>query len=85
MEIVDRHGLALALIAPSELAEEPWTRTDQPIDVVRLLTERVAEQAQGLLADVAMLAAAFGWSEGDVLAMSPARQRAYLGLARARV
>lgn len=37
MEIVDRHGLALALIAPSELAGEPWTRTDQPIDVVRLL------------------------------------------------
>ncbi|MBE4737361.1 MULTISPECIES: GNAT family N-acetyltransferase [Streptomyces] len=37
MEIVDRHGLALALIAPAELAEEPWTRTDQPIDVVRLL------------------------------------------------
>ncbi|MEV6384969.1 GNAT family N-acetyltransferase [Streptomyces sp. NPDC051773] len=37
MEIVDRHGLALALIAPSELVEEPWTRTDQPIDVVRLL------------------------------------------------
>jgi hypothetical protein len=55
------------------------------VDVVRLLTERVTEQAQGLLADVAMLAAAFGWSEGDVLAMSPARLRVYLGLARARV
>ncbi len=55
------------------------------VDVVRLLTERVTEQAQGLLADVAVLATAFGWSERDALAMSPARLRAYLGLARARV
>ena len=55
------------------------------VDVVRLLTERVTEQAHGLLADVATLAAAFGWSERDVLAMSPARLRAYLGLAAARV
>lgn len=55
------------------------------VDVIRLLTEQVTEQGLGLLADVAMLAAAFGWSEQDVLAMSPARVRAYLGLARARV
>lgn len=55
------------------------------VDVVRLLTERVTEQAQGLLADVALLATAFGWSERDVLAMSPARLRAYLRIARARV
>ncbi|MDX2759976.1 GNAT family N-acetyltransferase [Streptomyces europaeiscabiei] len=36
MEIVDRYGLALALIEPSDLAGEPWTRSDQHIDVVRL-------------------------------------------------
>jgi hypothetical protein len=55
------------------------------VDVVRLLTERVTEQAQAVLTDVATLAVAFGWSEQEVLALSPARFRAYLGLARARV
>ncbi|MGW5363820.1 hypothetical protein [Actinopolymorpha pittospori] len=55
------------------------------VDVVRLVTERVTEQAQAVLADVAVLAAVFGWSEREVLEMSPARLRVYLGLARTRV
>jgi len=37
---------------------------------------------QDLLGDVAELAAAFGWSESEVLALSEARRRAYLDLAR---
>ncbi|GAA1857198.1 hypothetical protein [Myceligenerans crystallogenes] len=53
------------------------------VDVVRLLAERVTEQASALLADVAELAGAFGWSEDEILAMSPWRRRAYLGLTRA--
>ncbi|MEO3752406.1 GNAT family N-acetyltransferase [Streptomyces sp. B6B3] len=36
MEIVDRFGLRLALIEPAELDREPWTRTDRPLDVVRM-------------------------------------------------
>ncbi len=55
------------------------------VDVVRLLTERMTEEAQAVLTDVATLAVAFGWSEREVLALSPARLQAYLGLARARV
>jgi hypothetical protein len=44
----------------------------------------VTEQAHAVLTDVATLAVAFGWSEQEVLALSPARFRAYLGLVRAR-
>jgi hypothetical protein len=53
------------------------------VDVVGLLTERVAEEARAVLSDVAVLAAAFGWSEQEVLALSPSRVDAYLGLVRA--
>lgn len=54
------------------------------VDVVELFTERVAEEARAVLADVAVLAAAFGWTEREVLALSSARRQAYLGLVRAR-
>lgn len=36
MEVVDRYGLALALIEPKELVEEPWRSADRHIDVVRM-------------------------------------------------
>lgn len=36
MEIVDRHGLRLALIGPGELAGEPWLLAEGTIDVVRM-------------------------------------------------
>lgn len=54
------------------------------VDAVGLLTERVAEEARDVLADVATLAAAFGWSEREVLALPPARWHAYLRLVRAQ-
>ncbi|KQR15992.1 hypothetical protein [Cellulomonas sp. Leaf334] len=53
------------------------------VDVVDLLTDQVTEQARTLLADVAELAAAYGWSQDAVLAMTPVRRRAYLDLVRA--
>jgi len=52
------------------------------VDVVDLLTERVTEQARALLIEIAELAAAYGWSQESVLAMSPVRRRAYLDLVR---
>ncbi|HET6856789.1 MAG TPA: hypothetical protein VFH94_06815 [Streptomyces sp.] len=52
-----------------------------PVDAAGLLWDRVAVAAPGLLAEVAALATAFGWREADVLALSPLRRRAYLGLA----
>lgn len=50
------------------------------VDVVALLTDHLADQARVLLADVAELAAAYGWSEADILALPAPRRRAYLEL-----
>jgi hypothetical protein len=46
-----------------------------------LLADRVRVAASVLLGEVARLASAFGWRERDVLALPPARRRAYLELA----
>lgn len=51
------------------------------VDVGGLLWDHVSAAAPELLAEVALLASAFGWREADVLALSPVRRRAYLGLA----
>lgn len=84
------------LTALSEAAEElsgaaalatalPCPACGQPIHVAidhgALLWERVADAGAALLRDVATLAAAFGWGEDQVLALTPARRRAYLALA----
>jgi hypothetical protein len=53
-----------------------------PLDVGALLAERVARAAAEALAEVAELAAAFGWSEAEVLALTPLRRRAYVDLVR---
>jgi hypothetical protein len=53
-----------------------------PVDVGAMLWDRIAAAAPVALAEVAELAAAFGWPEADVLALSPARRQAYLALAR---
>jgi hypothetical protein len=41
----------------------------------------VARQAAEVLRDVAELASAYGWTEDEVLVLTPARRRAYLALA----
>jgi hypothetical protein len=51
------------------------------VDVPGLLWQYVAAEAGTVLRDVARLAAAYGWSETDVLALSPHRRAAYLALA----
>jgi hypothetical protein len=53
------------------------------VDVVGLLWERIHLAAPSVLVEVAELAAAFGWREPDVLALSPLRRQAYLDLVRA--
>ncbi|HTQ89280.1 MAG TPA: hypothetical protein VMK84_07280 [Streptosporangiaceae bacterium] len=52
------------------------------VDLAALLWQRVCREAPVVLADVAELSAAFGWSEAEVLAMSRTRREAYLSLAR---
>ncbi|GGR76824.1 hypothetical protein GCM10010169_21260 [Micromonospora fulviviridis] len=54
------------------------------LDVAELLWERVAGRAPAVLAEVATLAAAYGWAEADILALPAGRRRAYLALAAGR-
>lgn len=52
------------------------------LDVGALLWDELAARAQALLGEVHELAAAYGWREHEVLALSPPRRAAYLGLVR---
>lgn len=58
----------------------PWLAN---LDVVRFLWAEVSDAAERTLATVALLAAYYGWSEADILAMSPARRAFYLRAADA--
>lgn len=68
--------LAFALHCPT--CEHDW---QAPFDPGAFLYTEVTAAAQRILREVATLAAAFGWSEPEVLALSAARRRAYLELA----
>jgi hypothetical protein len=57
--------------------------TAAALDVPALLWAEVEAQATRLLHDVHALARGYGWSEADVLALSPRRRAAYLELAGA--
>lgn len=51
------------------------------LDAEALLTQDIAAAGPRLLAEIATLARAYGWAEASILAMPPARRRAYLALA----
>ncbi len=51
-----------------------------PLDVVAFLWAELSHYATRLLQDVHVLASAYGWREGDILALTPVRRRAYLEL-----
>jgi hypothetical protein len=53
------------------------------LDPAAMLWEQVSRAAPTVLRDIATLAAAFGWPESVIVALSPARRAAYLELARA--
>jgi len=52
----------------------------EPFDAAAYLWTEVEASVLHLLADVHRMALAYGWSEADILALSPARRRAYLEL-----
>ncbi len=58
-------------------------QADDALDLAALLWEHLQREAPRLLTEVATLAAAFGWTESEVLSLSPTRRRAYLQLAGA--
>jgi hypothetical protein len=51
-------------------------------DIAGFFWTELAAQARRLLLEVDTLARAYGWSEADILALSPVRRQAYLQLAR---
>lgn len=51
-----------------------------PFDIVAHLWAELEEWAKRLFREVHALADAYGWSEGDILRMSPVRRRTYLDL-----
>lgn len=55
-----------------------------PFDAAAALWSRLQGDAERLLVDIDTLAQRHGWTEGEILALSPARRRAYLQLARAQ-
>lgn len=52
-----------------------WTA---PFDIGAYLWQEIDRWAQRTLAEVHMLARAYGWSEAEILALSPQRRQAYL-------
>ena len=50
------------------------------LDVASFVWSEVEAEALRLLGEVHVLARAYGWREGDVLALSPRRRRLYLGM-----
>lgn len=54
--------------------------TPAELDITSYLWTELDNWARDLLLDVHLLATAYGWSEPDILALSPARRRYYLEL-----
>ena len=52
-------------------------------DIGGYLWQEIEAHASRLLADIHMLARAYGWSEHEVLALGPARRAAYIGMVSA--
>jgi hypothetical protein len=52
----------------------------EPFDVLTFLWSEIAAHARRLLGDVHLLASAYGWSESDILRMSPQRRAVYIGM-----
>jgi hypothetical protein len=48
------------------------------LDVARYLLREISAAARRLMLDIHELASAYGWSEADIVAISPARRAAYL-------
>ena len=57
--------------------------SERPFDIVAYLWTEVDAWARRTLAEVHALAAAYGWSEGEILALSARRRQLYLELVRA--
>ena len=55
---------------------------EAPFDIVNYLWIEIDHWAKHILQEIALLAAAFGWSESEILKMSPRRRQLYLEIIR---
>jgi hypothetical protein len=67
--------ISFELLCPS--CEHMW---NELFDIAEFFWSEVDSAAERLLEDVGTLAAAYGWSERDILGMGPARRERYLEL-----
>ena len=67
----------LALVCP-----ECAHRWDESMDAAAFLWSEIEDRAQRALAEVHALAAAYGWSEHEILSLSRARRDSYLEMVR---
>jgi len=83
-----RAAVSRAMTAADPLAEVVIAMTcpacerafDADIDVAGFVWAELNARARRILREVAILARAFGWTEGEVLALAEARRAAYLAL-----
>jgi hypothetical protein len=68
----------LALNCPS--CAHKW---EPAFDIVAFLWREISAAARRLLREVHTLASAYGWTESEILSLSPTRRRAYLEMANA--
>lgn len=54
---------------------------EAPFDIVAFLWREISAAARRLLSEVHTLASAYGWTETEILSLSPGRRRAYLEMA----
>lgn len=79
METLDPAAVVSFAVACPE-CERQW---NAPLDVGQLVWQKVQVAAERLLLDVDALARAYGWTEREVLSLSPARRAAYLQIVTA--
>jgi hypothetical protein len=56
---------------------------NESLDIGDFVWAKIESQAKRILREVHLLASAYGWSESQILALSPARRSAYLDMVRA--
>jgi hypothetical protein len=76
-ELDPQGDIELSLICPK--CSRAW---ESPMDIASYFWNELHAWAGRILSEVHALAAAYGWRESDILAMSPWRRQAYLELIR---
>ena len=74
----DRGEIGIAMSCPD--CEYRWSET---FDIVSFFWTEIDAWARRLLRETHVLASTYGWSESDILELSPTRRQIYLGMAEA--